>query len=135
MYTYTYIHACMHAAESCLFWHASIRGVQPHHTHVCVYLCVCVYIYIYMDIDLQICSHTNYIPYIYMHTAYLRMYVHIRAHSSCASLAHEPPPSLTHARAPHRRGPHWRQPAAPRADGTRVRSVHNQARARSCCRL
>jgi hypothetical protein len=135
------MHACMHACmplnRACSGTPASGACSRTIHmcSCICVYIYIYVYTYIYMDIDLQICSHTNYIPYIYMHTAYLRMYVHIRALSSCASLAHEPPPSLTHARAPYRRGPHWRQPAAPRADGTRVRSVHNQARARSCCRL
>ena len=93
---YVYIHACMHGAESCLFWHASIRGVQPHHTYVCVYLCVCVYIYIYGYRSLDL--HTYKLHTVYIH-AY-RIYMHVRTHTRtlklCVPCSRTTP--LTHAR-------------------------------------
>ena len=57
----------MHAAESCLFWHASIRGVQPHHTYVCVYLCVCVCVC--MCVYILMYKHTGTVGFRHVDTA------------------------------------------------------------------
>ena len=72
----TYMHACTHGAESCLFWHASIRAVHIH-----TYIYTCMYVCIYMHMHTHMHTHTHTETYLYftyhIHTPQALMYIYV----------------------------------------------------------
>ena len=116
MYVYTYMY----------------RHVSLYISYIYEYTIMNIDSYMYIQEVMQYAVHAH--TTCTRHTAYTHVLTHTRAHNLVRHLLTYQPPEITHAHAPYRREPHWRQPAAPRTQGARLRCLHIEAKARSCSR-